>query len=182
MIRRATNPYRDRLQHLPAYGRFDPKVSGFLASITLDPEETVISSVPCNHGQGHIGHLAITNRRLRWFQRLMIRTHDHWSLETTMVVRRALPPVIELASCDLFQGRGLSTRPFKEFVGLHQQMVEAMRWEIDHAEDEPVPIIVTGYDERLSEELDRLARQVERGVLTAAEFGAAKSRLLGLSA
>lgn len=176
------NPYHDRLHHLPAYGRFDPKVPSYLAAVTLDPEEEVIASVRCNHGQGHVGYLAITTSRLRWFQRLLTKTHDHWPLATTMVLAHAFPAVIGLAGGELFQSRSFSPTPFKEFVGLHQQMVEALRWEIEHAEVEPVPVVMAGHDPSLSRELDRLADQLERGVLSPGEFAAAKRRLLGLSA
>lgn len=177
-----TNPYYDRLQHLPAYGRFDPKVPGYLAEVTLDPEEAVIASIKCNHGQGHLGHLAITTTRLRWFQRLITKTHDHWPLPTTMVIRRGIPTVIELATGDLFQSRAVSPTLFKDFVGLHQQLVEAMRWEVEHGEPDPMPVVMTGEGASLSHELDRLGQQLAAGVLTPAEFAAAKRQLLGLVA
>lgn len=177
-----TNPYGDRLRELPAYGRCHPKVPLLLAAVTLDPQEAVISSVRCNHGQAYVGHLTITNRRLRWFQRLPVRSHDHWPLHTTMVLRRTVPPVIELATGDLFQARGISARPLKEFVGLHQQMVEAMQWEVERTADAPIPVSIVRADRNLSEQLDHLVAQAQLGVLTAAEFAAAKARLLGLTA
>ncbi|MDQ6945484.1 MAG: hypothetical protein M3256_04260 [Actinomycetota bacterium] len=177
-----TNPYYDRLQNLPAYGRFDPKVPDYLAEVTLDSVEAVISSIKCNHGQGHLGHLVITTERLRWFQRLLTKTHDHLPLTTTMVLRRCLPPVIELATGDLFQSRAVSPRLFKDFVGLHQQLVEALRWEAEHGQPDPVPVVLASPAASLSQELDRLSAQLATGVLTPAEFAAAKRHLLGLVA
>jgi hypothetical protein len=129
---RHVNPYLNALTRLPAYGKYDPSVLHHLAEVSLDPEEEPLASIKCNHGQGRVGHLTITNRRLRWFQRFPRRGHDYWDFDVTLSVRRSFPPVLELASGELFQARGLSPEPVRQFAALHQHVVEALRWEAEH--------------------------------------------------
>jgi hypothetical protein len=172
---RNANPYLDRLAQLPAYGRFDSPVLRYLAEVSLDPEEEVIASVKCNHGQGKVGHLAITTHRLRWFQRLLTKTHDHWPLAITVVLQHRLPPVIALASGDLFQSRSLNPRAFKDFVGLHQQLLEALRWDSEHADAEPVRITATPSVQ--GPDVGRRPHWPECGLRPSAAFPTAKRQL-----
>jgi hypothetical protein len=173
------NPYIETIERHPGYGRYDAKVPDILRQATLDPDERPISAVKVGHGQGHIGLLILTSQRIRWIEKFPRRTHDHWPLEFGVVLHRAFPPVLLIPpSGDLFQGRDLFSSSYKLFVALSQLMAESIRWEAEHAAVEPVPVIIQGASGSLTDELERLAQQVEHGLLTPDEFTAAKQRLL----
>jgi hypothetical protein len=170
-------PYDDHVRDLLTQVGTDPKVSGFLAEASPDPEEHVLASIKCMHGQGSRGHLAITTHRIRYFQRFVFKSHDFWPLATTMVMEKPFPPIIVLGGRELFQGN-LDPRPMKAFVSLHQQMVEAMHWEAEHTPDAPVPVVITG-SLSLSEDIDRLHQQFLDDLITAEQYEAFKRKLLG---
>ena len=174
------NPYFDEAKRMPAYGRYDPSVRGFLAEVSLDPAERLISAVKCNHGSGRVGYLAVTSTRVRWLQRLLFKAHDHWPLGTPMVLRGPFPQLIVLGDGAQFQNRGLRTAAFRDFVSLYQTLVEAMRWEDGHAPVEPVPVVLEGAG--IASELSALDRLRGEGLLSVDEFEAAKSKLLGMGA
>jgi len=171
------DPYYEQVTQMPAYRRFHPKVPGMLAEATLDPNEEIISAVGAAHGQGHGGQLIITNKRIRWAERFPFKKHDHWPLGTTMEMHRSFPqPIILLGGELLFQG-SLNPRPFKEFVSLHQVMVESMRWEAEHAPAEPVPVVLANVS--IGDELIKLEQLLNSGRLSEGEFETAKVKLLG---
>lgn len=89
--------------------------------------------------------------------------------------------VLELGSGDLFQVRVGTAKRFRE---LHAAMQHAVIWESERAVPQVAvvaPPTTNGQFpgvESLSQELEHLASLLERGLLTAEEFAAAKARLL----
>lgn len=170
------NPYYEQAMQSPAKDRFHRKVPQMVMEATLDPHEKAISAIGGTHGQNRPGQLIVTNKGVRWYGVFPFKKHDYWALGTRMELIRNLPPHILLGGNYLFQV-GLMPRAAKEFVSLYQLMCESMRWEAEHAEPEPVPVVLTNVS--VGDELIKLEQLLNSGRLTEVEFETAKAKLLG---
>ena len=176
-----SNPWLRKLFGLPEFGRAPGIALGLLRSASPDPEERLLGAIKCGHGITSRGYLIATTHFLRWIQTLPIRDDDFWSYENALQVSGNVITTSDGMNFQVgFGNLGLGSHA-RKFAALYRAIQQAKAWEADHAQantpaSQNAPSASGPVD--LADQLEKIARLHDGGVLTDEEFAQAKKRLL----